>query len=62
MLCTIDSYVESDVAASGKSMFVIMLTTYKFSKNIDFTHGKPMLQRIALEDLVTQCYKTSHVS
>jgi hypothetical protein len=61
MLCTIDSYVEFNVVASGKSMFAIMLATYKSSRNIDFAHGKPMLQRIALENLITQCYETSHV-
>jgi hypothetical protein len=54
--------VEFDVATNGKSMFVIMLPTYQSSENIDFAHGKLMLQRIALEDLITQCYETSHVS
>jgi len=62
MLHTIDSYMEFDVAANGKSMFAIVLATYKSSRNIKFSHGKPMLQRITLEDLVTQCYETSHVS
>jgi hypothetical protein len=50
--------VESNVATSGKSMFAIMLATYKSSRNIDFAHGKLMLQIIALEDLVTQSYVT----
>jgi len=53
--------VEFDVVVSGKSMFTIMLATYKSSRNIDFAHGKPMLQRVALEDLVTQCYETSRL-
>jgi hypothetical protein len=44
MLRTVDSYMEPNVATSGKLMFVIMLTIYKSSRNIDFAHGKPMLQ------------------